>query len=306
MQKLFRILFLTVVFFTSGQFKEAFSQTMVEKLFGSRNITALRFSSLGAWDFTGNNTSKPPQQLQQMDGKVVQITGFMYPLQEGQTIKVFCLLRSTQTCCYGPKPQFNQYVFVEMKDPGKYERNKSVIITGKFFIDPQPGDGYIYRLEGTKVEFAAEQKPEDKFSHSEGSSQYLEFDFKTLEDIGPTGEQLSKMKSWKEYHDIKIFPENITRLEGKLAAVGAYIVARTNDPQKLIVGKYWWDGCCTGVPPTFFNAIVIILRKGEKIPGEWEDYGIFTGILHANGEKSKWPEKGVIRLEDAVWAASKK
>ena len=50
----------------------------------------------------------------------------------------------------------------------------------------------------------------------------------------------------------------------------------------------------------------LMLIKEEKAPGQWEDYGIFTGVLHTNGEKPKWPEKGVIHLEDAVWAASKK
>ncbi len=306
MQKVKIILFLTLLLTTIGQFKEASAQTLMEKLLGSQNVSVLRFSSLGAWDYSGNSSSKPPQPLQLMDGKVVKIAGFMYPLEEGQNIKEFCLLRSTQTCCYGPKPQFNQYVFVEMNNPVKIERNKSVIVTGKFFIDPKPADGYLYRLEGTKVELASEQKPEDKLSVSDVPAKYLVFDFQALEDLSPTEEQLAKMNSWKDYHDIKTFPEVITKADGKLVTVEAYIVARTRDPQKLIVGKYWWDGCCTGTPPTFFNSIVIILKKGEKTPGEWTESGIFTGILHANGEKLKWPEKGIIRLEDAVWGTGKK
>ncbi|MFH1073833.1 MAG: hypothetical protein V1752_01980, partial [Candidatus Firestonebacteria bacterium] len=170
----------------------------------------------------------------------------------------------------------------------------------------QPGDGYIYRLEGVKVDLAPEQKPEEKLFSSDMPAQCLEFDFKALEDIGPTGKQLSKMKSWNDCPDIKAFPEGIVKAEGKVVTVGAYIVARTKDPQKIIVGKYWWDGCCMGTPPTFFNAIVVNLKKGEKSPGQWEDYGIFTGILHTNGDKSKWPEKGVVRLEDAVWGTVKK
>ena len=268
---------------------------------GGKNATVLRFSSLGAWNITG----KPPQPLQQMNGKTVKITGFMYPLEDGQNIKVFCLLRSTQTCCYGPKPQYNQYVLVEMNSPVKVEKNKPVIVTGKFFIDPKPEDGYIYRLEGTKVEPADEQKPEEKLSASDILANNLIFDFESLEALGPTNEQLAKMNSWKDYPDIKKFPEVLANAEGKLVTVEGYIVARTEDPQELIIGKYWWDGCCTGIPPTFYNAIVIFLKKGEKIPDEWAESGIFTGTLHTNSDKSKWPDKGIIRLENVKWGVSK-
>ena len=78
---------------------------------------ALTFSRLMTWEYNADNDTLPPDKVEQLDGKKVKLTGFMYPLQQGESIQYFCLLRTTQTCCYGPRPQFNQYVFVEMGSP---------------------------------------------------------------------------------------------------------------------------------------------------------------------------------------------
>ncbi len=322
MRKTIRILVLIALVFILIQTREAFPQSadpgnagkdknsivksIKNFLSDQSKAVVLRFSSLGAWSYGGAGAPQPPLPLQQMNGKDVKITGFMYPLEEGQILTVFCLLRSTQTCCYGPKPQFNQYVFVEMKDPVKLERNKPVIVTGKFFIDPRPEDGYIYRLEGIKVEMAPEQKPDDKLSASGAELQNMLFDFKALEALSPSDEQLAKVNSVKDMPDIKTFPEALSKVEGKPVTVEGFIVARTDNPQKFVVGKYWWDGCCQGTPPSFFNAIVVILKKGEKLPNEWQETSIFTGILHTNKNKNKWPETGIISLEDAMPGVSKK
>ena len=76
----------------------------------------------------------------------------MYPLQQGDAIQYFCLLRTTQTCCYGPRPQFNQYVFVEMDKPTPFHRLDPVACVGKFRVEPTPDEGYIYRMVGEKCE----------------------------------------------------------------------------------------------------------------------------------------------------------
>ena len=79
--------------------------------------TPLTFKTLMNWDYDVANNSPAPEIVKKLDGRKVRLTGFMYPLQEGKSIQYFCLLRTTQTCCYGPRPQYNQYVFVEMEKP---------------------------------------------------------------------------------------------------------------------------------------------------------------------------------------------
>ena len=112
----------------------------------------LTFSRLMAWEYDADNDAPPPQKVEKLDGRRVKLTGFMYPLQQGDSIQYFCLLRTTQTCCYGPRPQFNQYVFVEMDASTSFHRLDPVSCVGKFRVEPTPDEGYIYRIEGQKCE----------------------------------------------------------------------------------------------------------------------------------------------------------
>ncbi len=112
----------------------------------------LTFSRLMAWQYDADNDTPPPEKVGKLDGRKVKLTGFMYPLQQGDSIQYFCLLRTTQTCCYGPRPQFNQYVFVEMDAPTPFYRIEPVSCVGKLRVEPTPDEGYIYRIEGVKCE----------------------------------------------------------------------------------------------------------------------------------------------------------
>jgi len=112
----------------------------------------LTFSTLMTWKYEVGNNPSPPENVTKLDGRNVRLTGFMYPLQEGKSIQYFCLLRTTQTCCYGPRPQYNQYVFVEMQKPTTFYRLDPVSCMGKFRVDPAPDEGFIYRMEGKACE----------------------------------------------------------------------------------------------------------------------------------------------------------
>ncbi len=119
---------------------------------------ALKFSRLMIWNYDAADDTPPPEQVENLDGRKVKLTGFMYPLQQGDAIQYFCLLRTTQTCCYGPRPQFNQYVFVEMDKPTPFHRLDPVACVGKFRVEPTPDEGYIYRMVGEKCESISGKK----------------------------------------------------------------------------------------------------------------------------------------------------
>jgi len=120
-----------------------------------RDSKTLLFSLLKKWRYDRERPAPPPERVREYDGRFVRIVGFMYPLESGREISTFCLLRSTQTCCYGPRPQYNQYVLVEMEHAVRFERLRPVQVEGAFFIDPRPDEGFIYRMDGTKVSIPA-------------------------------------------------------------------------------------------------------------------------------------------------------
>jgi len=117
----------------------------------------LTFSTLMSWDYERKKNPPPPENVKKLDGRKVRITGFMFPLQEGSNIQNFCLLRTTQTCCYGPRPQYNQYIFVEMAKPTPFRRLDPVTCLGKLKVEPTPEEGYIYRMEGEMCEAVTEK-----------------------------------------------------------------------------------------------------------------------------------------------------
>jgi len=108
----------------------------------------LLFSTLKKWKYDKDNPKPPPDRVMEYTNRFVRIAGFMYPLEAGRKVRSFCLLRNTQTCCYGPKPQYNQYILVEMDEPVPFERLRPVMVEGEFFVEPQPEEGYIYRMAG--------------------------------------------------------------------------------------------------------------------------------------------------------------
>lgn len=112
----------------------------------------LTFRTLMTWEYDADSNSLPPENIRKLNDRKVRLVGFMYPLQEGGSIRYFCLLRTTQTCCYGPRPQYNQYVFVEMAKPTKFYRLDPVCCVGTFKVEPTPEEGFIFRMEGKTCE----------------------------------------------------------------------------------------------------------------------------------------------------------
>lgn len=121
----------------------------------SKRELPLTFSMLMKWDYRIDRNAPPPESIKGLDGRTVRLAGFMYPLQEGKAIQYFCLIRTTQTCCYGPRPQFNQYVLVEMEKSTRFYRLDPVSCVGTFRVEPTPEEGFIYRMEGKSCEPAS-------------------------------------------------------------------------------------------------------------------------------------------------------
>ncbi len=174
----------------------------------------LYFDTLESWAFSKSNPGVCPQSVREADGKKVKITGFMYPLQEAANLKVFCLLRTTQTCCYGPRPQYNQYVFVEMREPAKFERLAPVVVEGKFVIDPRPDDGYIYRMEGESIRPAVPNDQPANAGEFARQNNLPILDFAPLEAV--------KVAADKSAAIAKL----ATDLDGKQMVVSGFIVGR--------------------------------------------------------------------------------
>lgn len=99
-----------------------------------------------------------PDEVKQIDGKKVAITGFMLPIDvdEGK-VKRFLLLKSTMSCCFGVAPRINEVVYVESTKKQKIQTVMDTPITvfGKLSVGQQFREDLmlmgVYQLELDEV-----------------------------------------------------------------------------------------------------------------------------------------------------------
>lgn len=247
----------------------------------------LSYSLLGRWAYDPQTHGACPPEIQAEDGRPATCIGFMYPLEPGAALKTFCLLRTTQTCCYGPRPNWNQYLLVEMSAPVRFERLKPVTVTGVFHVDPRPEEGYIYRLEGRIMTPAADTMPEMDPAEAARKAGLPLLDIGLLADrqAGSAG-----------------LPDGLKILEGRRVVVAGYLFDRTGGVRPSItVGREYWDGVSKGVPPGIHNAVLVGLADAGQMPLAWQDHGIFTGTAAVEADPGRWQAHGIIRLTGAVY-----
>ena len=247
----------------------------------------LHFATLGDWNFTIDSRPPCPRPIQSLSGRRFDCVGFMYPLQTGDKIKDFCLLRSTQTCCYGPRPQFNQYILVEMKEPVKFQRLTPVMVSGKFVVEPKPDDGYIYRMEGDTLSNVGDDTPDVDPMKSAKEAKLPLFDY------APLVAMKNRPKSEGVANDLR-------SMSGKRVVVAGYCVSRgSSQPPRLILARAWWDGVAQGTPPTVYNAIAVFPADMGQVPPLWKPYQVFTGTLQVTTDFTRWNKDGIVQLRDA-------
>ena len=246
----------------------------------------LRFSVLGQWAFDPKSPTPCPAAVRGLEGREVTCIGFMYPLEAGTKLKTFCLLRTTQTCCYGPRPQYNQYLLVEMKEPVKFERLTPVIVRGQFFPDAQPAQGFIYRLEGISVTPVAGDEPDVDPARIAKDAGLPLFDFARIAAV--------------ENGTVPSLPPALLALDGTRAVVTGFLVGRRpGNPTRLLVGRDAWDGVSQGKPPTVYSAVMVFPADASEMPPVWKDRGAFAGALRVEKDPDAWSRAGIVSLHEA-------
>jgi hypothetical protein len=255
---------------------------------GNAGPTLLHFITLADWKYDPKTALPCPAAIRQFSGHEVNCVGFMYPLTAGTMVKVFCLLRSTQTCCYGPRPQYNQYLLIECKEPVKFERLAPVMVQGRFQVDPQPDQGFIYRMEAATVQRIGEETPEVNAPAEARKAHLLLFSFSILAGL-------------KHAASVPIsLPIELLALEGKPVVVEGYCVRRF--PGKLpglMISRDWWDGVSQGKRPTLYNAMLVFPRDITQYPPLWQPHCVFTGVLQVTRDSRLWQREGIVSLHAA-------
>ena len=111
-----------------------------------RSFTKLGFDTLKSWTYVEGKTPIP-DFIKKLDGKDIEMTGFMMPLSEVNDITEFLLVPSLWGCCYGQPPAVNHIVVVKMP-AGRLAKfyNDPIRVRGRFNVGETKQDGYLVSL----------------------------------------------------------------------------------------------------------------------------------------------------------------
>ncbi len=246
------------------------------------------FEILQTWDYSTERDIIVPFEVKTLHEKTISIAGFMFPLTEGEKIKAFLLMATTQTCCYGPKPQFNQFILIECAEEVTFERIRPVKVTGKFFIDPQPQDGYIFRMDAESVIPAA--APKLIVYADPGDSAPMPWP--ALGKLRPA--------SIADIASVKI-PNELIALDRKKVTVGGHYLGQFDVAENVafMIGHHFWDRCCQGTPPDIFNAVMVFTASSGVDLFYYRGMASFSGILEVNTDRDTWMQDGIVTLKNA-------
>ena len=106
----------------------------------------LEFDTLKSWTYVEGKTPIPGF-IKALDGKNIEMVGFMMPLTEVKNITQFLLVPSLWGCCYGQPPAVNHIVVVKMP-PGQTSKfyDDVIRVRGKFNASETKQDGYLVSL----------------------------------------------------------------------------------------------------------------------------------------------------------------
>src|SRR5262249_44208794 len=96
------------------------------------------------------------KKVDELDGKLIRIRGYMLPSFQQKNITQFVLVRDNLECCFGPGAALYDCIMVEMK--GKETATftvRPIAVEGVFkveeFKDPEGNTMAIYHLDATKA-----------------------------------------------------------------------------------------------------------------------------------------------------------
>jgi hypothetical protein len=90
--------------------------------------------------------------LKDLDGKQVQLTGYMQPIGEDEEVNAFLLVEYPIGCWFCEMPELTGIVIVELpKDQVRKATRKSLKVTGKLILNSDDPENYLYRLRDAKT-----------------------------------------------------------------------------------------------------------------------------------------------------------
>jgi len=133
----------------------------------------ITFNDLREYRFSRKASNPIPEKLKALQGKEVNIAGYMIPMSEALDVTEFMLVQMPFFgCCYSVPPEPNETVMVKMQKGKSTPYVYSPIrVTGIFKIQETKIDGFVvsvYEIEASQVK-ETDAKDRDVIQHQAGT-----------------------------------------------------------------------------------------------------------------------------------------
>ena len=155
-----KILVVLVIFFVfllgvNYQPREELDYSKLEALEVEDGATKVSFKFLGGFDYDEGRDI--PEPVMVLNGEVVQVIGFMLPVDfDSGRVNSFLLMNSRAACCFGVMPRANEFIYVEMPDgvTTKFMTDMPINVSGKLGIGEDNLVGSLYSMDALSIKKA--------------------------------------------------------------------------------------------------------------------------------------------------------
>ncbi len=247
------------------------------------------FSLLGSWSFDPKKPDQaPPKAVEALHEKRVIMEGYMAPLVPERRFTTFMLVGAL------PKkrdvlPPPNRAVWVQFDEPVNWYREQRVWVQGKLYLDANPKEGFLYRMDGERLVPPKSEQPPPPSAWNPRAAAAFDFDW-----LNGLAEQRLK---WKP-------PPALLNLDGKLVVASGKVVARDEGPPlTLVVAPSDSDSEeDEKEPPASMlgRFLPVELYRGLPEPVEKPRHIVLSGWLECCTDPAKWRREPPVSLRFAV------
>jgi len=134
---------------------EVLDYSKLEALEVENGATNVSFKFLGGFEYSRDK--EIPEPVMVLNGEVVQVTGFMLPVDfDAGKVNSFLLMNSRMACCFGVMPRENEFIYVEMPDgvTTKFMTDIPIKVAGRLEIGEGNLVGSLYTMDALSIKKA--------------------------------------------------------------------------------------------------------------------------------------------------------
>ena len=149
------VIFLVFLLGVNYQPREELDYSKLEALEVENGATRVSFKFLGGFEY--NENKKIPEPVMVLNGEVVQVTGFMLPVDfDSGRVNSFLLMNSRMACCFGVMPRANEFIYVKMPEgvTTKFMTDMPINVPGMLEIGEENLVGSLYSMDALSIKKA--------------------------------------------------------------------------------------------------------------------------------------------------------